>query len=58
MLQKMILAQTKLISGLQKQLLRATSQAEKEDLERQIEVEVAQLNGVYEDFRDHDCSQK
>jgi hypothetical protein len=56
MLRKMILSQTQIMSQLRKQLLRATSQTEKDELERQIEVEVVQLDGVYEDFRAHDCS--
>jgi hypothetical protein len=55
MLRRMILAQTQIISQLRRQLLRATSETEREELGRQIDVELVQLDGLSEEFRALGC---
>lgn len=58
MLRRTILAQAQVISLLRRELLRATSQTERDELLRQIDVEMVQLDGLYEDFRALGCSKR
>jgi hypothetical protein len=54
----MILTEAQIVSQLRRQLLRASSQTEKDELQRQIDVELVQLDGLYEDFRALGCSKR
>lgn len=56
MLRRMIFAQNRVISQLWKQWRRAVTQAEKDELLEEIETELAQLDGLNEDYRGLGCS--
>jgi hypothetical protein len=56
MLRRMILNQNRVVAQLWEQWRRANSQAEREELEAQINVELTQLDGVLQDYQALGCS--
>jgi hypothetical protein len=56
MLRRMILHQNRVIAQLWERWRRATSQAERDELEAQMNVELNQLDSVYEDYRALGCA--